>query len=387
VDNHPYTESDQEVDNPDETINCVPAINPPINIEFSSQNESCVYDLPIIEDIQHFDTPCRNVRSNSYVYSDAHNNISSSKPVSPARVGLSEVPNVDRSSVWDNFDEGAVSFDMIQYDNDDGVENFNTHHKSSATVKQSRTRCTLRKSISVPNMGSSDTLQAPPPVTPLPDYNSMRTPSLKAELRKYGLKVVPRRKACQLLNHIYEQTHPLVPVTPRAPPVNKLTQRINEENMLEDDSDLEGSQDSNCSQERLVPDMPEESIMYNQEISDECSQSQIPASSTLHEQLNQFLRKRPSLLQSVLLYQPIWLGEFVKDVKESGIKCKADQVQDWLDIHCITFRTESNRNKNNKAVKSNERKNTRQKDKENIEDTTTQEQVCPTKGKPGRRKK
>ena len=56
-----------------------------------------------------------------------------------------------------------------------------------------------------------------------------------------------------------------------------------------------------------------------------------------------------------------------------------------MDIHCITFRTESNRNKNNKAVKPNERI-TRKKDKENVEDTATQEQG-PTKGKPGRRKK
>ena len=31
---------------------------------------------------------------------------------------------------------------------------------------------------------------------------------------------------------------------------------------------------------------------------------------------------------------------------QAGIKCKVAQLQDWLDIQCITFRTESSRNRN-----------------------------------------
>ena len=45
-------------------------------------------------------------------------------------------------------------------------------------------------------------------LTPLPDYEKMLSPALRQELRKFGLKVIPRRKAVPLLKHIYEETHP-----------------------------------------------------------------------------------------------------------------------------------------------------------------------------------
>jgi hypothetical protein len=36
----------------------------------------------------------------------------------------------------------------------------------------------------------------------------------------------------------------------------------------------------------------------------------------LEERLRNFVRSRPSLHQAILLYQPIWLNQFIKDVKE-----------------------------------------------------------------------
>ena len=51
---------------------------------------------------------------------------------------------------------------------------------------------------------------SPAPVSPLPDYKAMLSPQLRAELNKFGMKAAPRRKACRLLNEIYEKTHPLV---------------------------------------------------------------------------------------------------------------------------------------------------------------------------------
>lgn len=44
----------------------------------------------------------------------------------------------------------------------------------------------------------------------MPDYDSMLSPALRGELRRFGLKAIPRRKAVQILSHIYEQTHPVV---------------------------------------------------------------------------------------------------------------------------------------------------------------------------------
>merc|ERR1719339_74573 len=116
----------------------------------------------------------------------------------------------------------------------------------------------------------------------------MHTPILKAELRRFGLKAVPRRKACLLLNHIYEQTHPLVTATPL--PSDPAPPRLTEADREESDSDL--SQASNYSQASQVPHMPEESIMYDQEDMEDCSASQVPTSDSLHSQLSQFLASR-----------------------------------------------------------------------------------------------
>merc|ERR1711971_1395431 len=58
--------------------------------------------------------------------------------------------------------------------------------------------------------------ETPAACTPLPDYTAMLSPQLRQELTRFGLKAVPRRKATLLLNHIYEKTHPLVPITPQA---------------------------------------------------------------------------------------------------------------------------------------------------------------------------
>jgi hypothetical protein len=44
----------------------------------------------------------------------------------------------------------------------------------------------------------------------MPDYAEMLSPALRIELRRFGLKVIPRRNAVPLLRHIYEETHPQV---------------------------------------------------------------------------------------------------------------------------------------------------------------------------------
>jgi len=203
--------------------------------------------------------------------------------------------------------------------------------------------------------------RTPVAVTPLPDYSAMLTPELRQELKRFGLKAVPRRKACLLLNHIYDQTHPLVPCTPLPRKIIKSSIDIaakkntdvpaktshNVADNKDDDDNHSDDDDLTSSQH-----MPEESILFegddndDDETEDQLTQN---SSATLHEQLTQFVRRRKSLYQSILLYEPLWIGQLLKDIKESGIKCKMPQLQDWLDTECITYRTESNRNKNKAA--------------------------------------
>ena len=78
--------------------------------------------------------------------------------------------------------------------------------------------------------------------------------------------------------------------------------------------------------------MPEESILYGHEDDDDEPPLTQVSGATLHEQLGQFVRARRSLHQMILLYEPVWLGQLHKDVKEAGIKCSMTQLQvgQWL---------------------------------------------------------
>ena len=78
----------------------------------------------------------------------------------------------------------------------------------------------------------------------------------------------------------------------------------------------------------LSQHMPEESILYDHDEGDVDEPPLTQASgASLHEQLGQFVKVRRSLHQMILLYEPVWLGQLHKDVKEAGIKCTMTQLQ------------------------------------------------------------
>lgn len=44
-------------------------------------------------------------------------------------------------------------------------------------------------------------------ITPMPNYQAMDTPNLKIELKRFGIKALPKRQAILKLTEIYEYTH------------------------------------------------------------------------------------------------------------------------------------------------------------------------------------
>ena len=53
-------------------------------------------------------------------------------------------------------------------------------------------------------------LQTDDDITPMPDFKSMRTPCLKGECARFGVKALSKKKMIAKLSEIYEYTHPLV---------------------------------------------------------------------------------------------------------------------------------------------------------------------------------
>ena len=172
-------------------------------------------------------------------------------------------------------------------------------------------------------------------VTPKPDFAGMLSPALRKELDKFGLKVIPRRKAIPLLEHIYEETHPIIE--------ERACERGVEERVEEDDS--EGSDFSSDGE-----DFPEESMTHMcDEDRGDGDAAEAPtaiqptqAERTLSDMVKDFIRGDPSLHKQVLLYEPIWFESFVADFKEKtglGRKCKVADLANVLDAECVTFRT------------------------------------------------
>ena len=179
----------------------------------------------------------------------------------------------------------------------------------------------------------------------LPNYEAMLTPALSGELKRFGLKAIPRKKAVQILNHIYEQTHPVVV----------------------DVSDDEGEASPMASQESTAssqegPDMPEESILALEDDDAPVTASQMPSEEDLTTKVHEYLRSDKDLRRMVLMYEPLWLEDFFAEFKsKTGVKCKINQVMDILDNECVTFRTrasgQSRRRKSPKKKKSSKKSN------------------------------
>ena len=181
--------------------------------------------------------------------------------------------------------------------------------------------------------------------TPLPDYEEMLSPALRRELKRFGLKAIPRRKAVPLLSHIHKETR------------QRMMVKSSEEDV---EIDLNSSQTSTASAASVEDEdsggeeVLKESIfgLADDDGRHQQSQDGPPSSSTQQEKarpvsgselaslVKQHIREDPELHRQVLLYEPIWLEAFFKTFKSrQNVKCKLAEVTDVLDAECVTFRT------------------------------------------------
>ena len=245
----------------------------------------------------------------------------------------------------------------IKFDDEDIVENTSPQRKSFSTsyliTSPLPSPIKEKSSFHTPSFlktprQSDDHLQSPTTIstskkspspdlrstaTPMPDYESMLSPGLRQELRRFGLKVIPRRKAIPLLKHIYEETHP------------ECRKKVDFLNKNADDDDLDAEEDilsSSQESQDTVPDVPEESILHANDLESEPNDD-------LASKLILFIQNDVDLYRQTLMYEPIWLEDLYQRFKEeSGVSVKLPEIQTILDNECITFRTRSQHAKNTK---------------------------------------
>nr|CAD7406003.1 unnamed protein product [Timema poppensis] len=233
-------------------------------------------------------------------------------------------------------------------------------------------------------------------ITPLADYSAMKTPLLKVttsdlpligavvvsgrditenpharELFKYGLKPLKRKQAKQILRHIYNELHPWVPASggnnatspfkapgpdtkvPRSPSKNHskgggprwntaprsefVSEGDSGEHSLSDSEALPSSQNSSSSCASsdgcVVEEMISEELDSVNEFAPGTSQKDFRSS------VHRYITTNTELYEKILRYEPVWLEELTKELKSQGLKFNSNQLMDYLDEQCITFRT------------------------------------------------
>ncbi|CAG9792390.1 unnamed protein product [Diatraea saccharalis] len=190
-------------------------------------------------------------------------------------------------------------------------------------------------------------------VTPMLDYASMSTPEMNKELDKYGLKPFKRKQAVQLLNHLYNQTHPLIQSSSEAissPPKKRKSSKTsprkcsnspiknfeacNKENHLYNiTNDVPDIVTIECSEEDWVFPKREKAKIHS---------CRVP----LHIALHNYISCRRSLREAILRYEPVNIDDIHKGLVAIGFRYDPKELLRFMDKKCITVKTADNNARN-----------------------------------------
>lgn len=235
-------------------------------------------------------------------------------------------------------------------------------------------------------------------VTPRPDYSKMKSPELKKELQKFGICALGRRKAVAVLQHVYEQTHPLVTdseaessfsQTPLknsgGPKLQKI--QVRKSRKCGSSPEMQNSKKYNLVEKEIEIDCDKavhESESDPEEEEDGLLNSSLTSTSSsggsdggifgdvaspdadedilsstqqagLINQVQEILTSRTDLHRKVLLYEPIFVEDLHAILKANRIRCSMQALLDVLDELCVIVRTQANQ-KNRGRTKSSKKR-------------------------------
>ncbi|XP_060873200.1 uncharacterized protein LOC132947037 isoform X2 [Metopolophium dirhodum] len=147
-------------------------------------------------------------------------------------------------------------------------------------------------------------------ISPLPNFSAMKTPDLRKEFERYGLKDLGRRKGKLILRHIYDVTHP---------------KYDSEEAKCVGDS--EQYSDSSDSSE---PGMPYYEAGDYDEL-ETFSQTNLSNKTSIDMGFKDLLRVNEDLHKKILCYEPIWIEELKDDLKQYNVNISMQKLMTFLD--------------------------------------------------------
>ncbi|XP_039435935.1 structure-specific endonuclease subunit SLX4 [Culex pipiens pallens] len=188
-------------------------------------------------------------------------------------------------------------------------------------------------------------------VTPLPDYDALSSPLLERELFKYGLKQLSRAKAVKMLNHIYDQLHPLVELVEDGETMDEeLPRAVNTSSQVNEREELKTATTPPAAVIGEGPVLVERRDAFVPEIMDDepyvlavkPRKKTFWCSVPLHIAFYNMVKANSVLRQRILRYEPLDLDAIVGHLKEIGLRYDSNEMIAFLDKRCIAFRSAQN---------------------------------------------
>jgi len=156
--------------------------------------------------------------------------------------------------------------------------------------------------------------------------------ALKKELRRFGLKVIPRRKAIPILKHIFTETHPgcllifffnfITKSECKKFSVCDVGDAETNSQSLSQNSDDVEDDNNDFPEETLVEDIVRSRLKSSltklnySSCTQICSQAPSNDPVELGKEIVKFIKNDPTLNRQCLMFEPIWLEDFYSDFKK-----------------------------------------------------------------------
>lgn len=319
--------------------------------------------------------------------------------------GISVMDNVTELSYKKSLDRHSLRTDVVleSRTKDSGESSAHKPNRSSP-CKLEDIQKTNNGVVSIVTPNNSDYIIKTNEITPMLHYESMTTPQRNKELDKYGLRPFKRKRAIQILTHLYNQTHPIIesvlddeqpsPKKPRQdynPSYTSPKKLLNTEATLEVKaikspaklekvknikSPLEDSIFKKSKSPRKVNSNRKENSPRKKGTINEVSvcgyevTSEIPIIKhvdcnpddwvfqkrekakihscrvPLHIAFHNYVSSRRGLREAILKYEPVNIDVIHKDLVSYGHRYDPKELLKFLDKKCITVKTDNNgRNK------------------------------------------
>ncbi|XP_055382605.1 structure-specific endonuclease subunit SLX4 [Condylostylus longicornis] len=207
-----------------------------------------------------------------------------------------------------------------------------------------------------------------------PDFKRMNSPTRIKYLYNYGLKPLKRKQAIIMLEHIYNQTHPILENFDSNTKIETEIKIENEnlnfqENIIETDY-IKKVENDNCkifdgnhlnlkdyfwdeidiSEEKLIfDDKNEESYIFQTNTSKKVSTALLP----FHIAWFNLFRSNLQLREAIFHFEPIDLQEIYNFFKSIGYRYDPRDIKKFLDEKCIIFRYDVGNNNVNRHKRKN----------------------------------